>query len=136
MLSGHATATINSSGASGNDGYGPKRLAEPSIASTLGTAATIRSTARARGDGSWEKPTDRRGPCLCVVVVRTRTRLMSVYPRGDRSRGQFFFDEEVLHFEIDSERLARLLPLLGSRYSRRTGYRCSSDSSFEHEFGE
>ena len=29
-----------------------------------------------------------------------------------------------------------LLPLSGSRYSRRTGYRRSSDSSFEHEFGE
>ena len=31
---------------------------------------------------------------------------MSVYPRGDRSRGQFFVDEEVLNFLIDSERLA------------------------------
>jgi hypothetical protein len=31
---------------------------------------------------------------------------MSVYPCGDRSRGQFFVDEEVLNFEIDSERLA------------------------------
>jgi hypothetical protein len=94
----HAIATINSSGASGNDGYGPTRLAEPSIASTLGTAATLRSTALARDDGSWKKLTDRRGPCLCLVVVRARTRLMSVYPRGDRSRGQFFVDEEVLNF--------------------------------------
>jgi hypothetical protein len=94
----HAIATINSSGASGNNGYGPTRLAEPSIASTLGTAATLRSTALARNDGSWKKLTDRRGPCLCVVVVRVRTRLMSVYPRGDRSRGQFFVDEEVLNF--------------------------------------
>jgi hypothetical protein len=102
----HATATINSSGASGNNGYGPTRLAEPSIASTLGTAVTLRSTALARDDGSWKKLTDRRGPCLCVVVVRARTRLMSVYPCGDRSRGQFFVDEEVLNFEIDSEHLA------------------------------
>ncbi len=101
----HATATINSSGASGNDRYGPIRLAEPSIASTLGTAATLRSTALARDDGSWKTLTDRRGPCLCVVVVRARTRLMSVYPPGDCSRGQFFVDEEVLNFEIDSERL-------------------------------
>ncbi len=31
---------------------------------------------------------------------------MSVYPRGDRSRSQFFVDEEVLNFVIDSERLA------------------------------
>ena len=52
-----------------------------------------------------EKLTDRRGPWWCVSV-RTRTRLVSVYPRGDRSRGQFFFDKEVLNFEIDSERLA------------------------------
>jgi hypothetical protein len=28
---------------------------------------------------------------------------MSVYPRGDRSRGQYFVDEEVLNFKIDSE---------------------------------
>ena len=106
VLSGHATATINSSGASGDNGFGPKRLAERSTASNLGTAATLRSTALlARDDGSWKKLTDRRGPWWCVSV-RTRTRLVSVYPRGDRSRGQFFFDEEVLNFEIDSERLA------------------------------
>ena len=102
----HATATINSSGALGNDGFGPKRLTEPSIASTLGTAATLRSTALlARDDGRWKKLTDPRGPCWCVFV-RTRTRLVSVYPRGDRSRGQFFVDEEVLNFEVDSKRLA------------------------------
>jgi hypothetical protein len=106
VLSGHATATINSSGASGDDGFGPKRLAERSTASILGTAATLRSTALlAQDDGSWKTLTDRRGPCLCVVVVRTRTRLMSVYPRGDRSRGQFFVDEEVVNFKVDCERL-------------------------------
>ena len=106
MLSGHATVTINSSGASGDDGFGPKRLAERSTASNLGTAATLRSTALlARDDGSWKTLTDRRGPCWCVVVVRTRTRLMSVYPRGDRSHGQFFVDEEVMNFEVNCERL-------------------------------
>ncbi len=31
---------------------------------------------------------------------------MSVYPRWDHLRGQFFVNEEVLNFEIDSERLA------------------------------
>ena len=41
MLSWHATATINSSLALGDDGFGPKWLSEPSIASILGTAATI-----------------------------------------------------------------------------------------------
>jgi hypothetical protein len=105
VLSGHATATINSSGASGNDGFGPTRLAEPSIASTLGTAATLRSTALARDDGSWKRLTDRRGPSLCDALVRVRTRLPSEYPRGDRSRSQFFVDEEVVNFEVDSERL-------------------------------
>ena len=70
--------------------------------STLGTAATQRSTALARDSGSWDKLTDCRGPCWCVFV-RMRTRLMSVYPRGDRSRGQYFVDEEVLNFKIDSE---------------------------------
>ena len=101
----HATATINSSGASG-DKFGPKRRDERSTASIWGTAATLRSTALlARDDGSWKKLADRRGPCWCVFV-RTRTRLVSVYPRGDRSRGQFFVDEEVLNFEVDSERLA------------------------------
>ena len=101
----HATATINSSGASGDE-FGPKRRDERSTASIWGTAATLRSTALlARDDGSWKKLADRRGPCWCVFI-RTRTRLVSVYPRGDRLRGQFFVNEEVLNFEVDSERLA------------------------------
>ncbi len=101
----HATATINSSGASGNDGYGPKRLTEPSFASTLGTAATIRSTALARDGGSWKKLTKRRGPWW-RVHVRSATRLMSKYPLGDCSRSLFFVDEGVGSGEIDGERLA------------------------------
>jgi hypothetical protein len=106
----HATATINSSGALGNDGFGPTRLgptrlAEPSIASTLGTATTLRSTALACDDGSWKRLTDRRRPSLCDALVRVRTRRLSKYPRGDRSRGQFFVDEEVVNFEVDCERL-------------------------------
>ncbi len=106
VLSGHATPTINSSGASGDDGFGPKRLAERPTASNLGTAATLRSTALlARDGGSWKKLTERRGPCWCMFV-RTRTRLPSVYPRGDRSRSQFFVDEGVSNSKIDSEHLA------------------------------
>jgi len=105
VLSGHATATINSSGASGDDGFGPKRLAEPSIASILGTATTIWSTALARDVGSWKKLAERRGPCR-RALGRARLRLPSVYPRGDRSRSQFFVDEGVSNGEIDSERLA------------------------------
>jgi hypothetical protein len=85
--------------------FGPTRLAEPSIASILGTAATLRSTALARDGGSWEKLTERRGPCR-RALVRARLRLPSVYPCGDRSRSQFFVDEGVSNGEIDSERLA------------------------------
>ena len=92
MLSRHATATINSSLALVHDGFGPKRLAEPSIASILGTAATIWSTALARDGGSWKELAERRGPCWCVLV-RARTRLPSVYPLRDRSRSQVFVDE-------------------------------------------
>ena len=99
VLSGHATATINSSGTSGNDGFGPTRLAKPSIASTLGTAATLRSTARSRDVGSWKKLTVRRGPWWRCSA----TRLASDYPRGDRS---YLVDEEVSNFEIDGEGLA------------------------------
>jgi hypothetical protein len=105
VLSGHATATINSFGASGDDGFGPKRLAERSTASNLGTAATLRLTALlARDGGSWEKLTERRGPCR-RALVRARLRLSSIYPRGDRSQSQFFVDEGVSNGEIDRERL-------------------------------
>jgi hypothetical protein len=42
----------------GDDGFGPKRLAERLTASNLGTTATLRSTALlARDGGSWEKLT-------------------------------------------------------------------------------
>ena len=42
VLSWHATATINSSLALGDDGFGPKQFAERSIASIGGmTAATL-----------------------------------------------------------------------------------------------
>jgi hypothetical protein len=118
VLSRHATTTINSSGALGNNGFGPKRLAPPSIASTLGMAATIRSTALARDGCSWKKLAERRGPCW-RALVRARTRLpsnyplgdrLSNYPRGDRSRSQFVVDEGVGSGEIDSEHLASSCP--------------------------
>jgi hypothetical protein len=92
VLSGHATATINSSLALGDDCFGPKRLAERSTASNLGTAATLRSTALARDGGSWKKLAKRRGPCW-RVHVRAHTRLPSDYPLGDRSWSQVFVDE-------------------------------------------
>ena len=101
MLYWHATTTINSSLALGDDGFGPKRLAISSIASILGTAATFWSTALARGGGSWKKLAERQGPCWWRALVRARTRLPSVYPLGDRSRSQFFVDEGVASGEVD-----------------------------------
>ena len=92
VLSWHEAATINSSLASGDDGFELKRLTKPSIASILGTATTIWSTALARDGGSWKELAERRGPCWCVLV-RARTRLPSVYPLRDRSRSQVFVDE-------------------------------------------
>jgi hypothetical protein len=92
VLSWHATATINSSLALGDDGFGPKQLAEPSIASTLGTATTLRSTALARDGGSWKKLAKRQGPCW-RALVRAPARLPSVYPLTDCSRSQVFVDE-------------------------------------------
>jgi len=76
----------------GDDGFGLKRLAEPSIASILGTAATIWSTALARDVGSWKKLAERQGTDL-LVLARTRARFPSVNPLRDRSRSQFFVDE-------------------------------------------
>jgi hypothetical protein len=113
VLSWHTTATINSSLALGDDGFGPKRLAEPSITSILGTVATIWSTALARDGGSWKKLAERRGPCR-RTLVRARLRLPSKYLLGDRSRSQFFVDEGVANGEIDSQRLASNNRLLGN----------------------
>ena len=92
VLSWHATATINSSLASGDNGFGPKRLAEPSIALILGTAATIWSTALARDVGSRKKLAERQGTDL-LVLARTRAQFPSVYPLRDRSRSQFFVNK-------------------------------------------
>jgi hypothetical protein len=93
VLYWHATTTINSSLALGDDGFGPKRLATSSIASILGTAATFWSTALARDGGSWKKLAERQGPCW-RALVRAHTWLPSVYPLEDRSWSQFFVDEE------------------------------------------
>jgi hypothetical protein len=145
VLSWHATTTINSSGALGNDGFGPKWLAEPSIASTyLGTAATIRSTALARYGDSWKKLAERRGPCR-RALVRTRLRLPSEYPLGDCSRSQFFVNEGVANGEIDSERLASscrgrahgtlVVPAIAARWAPRLLTSLGNDFPLVNEEG-
>jgi hypothetical protein len=83
----------DSSLASGDNGFGPSRLAERSLALvSRTTAATLRSTALARGAGGSKNPVGRQvtdGRAL----ARTRVRLPSVYPLRDRSRSQVFLDE-------------------------------------------
>ena len=104
----HATATINSSSALGDNGFGPKRLAEHLTASSLGTAATVWSTALARDVGSSKMLAERLGSCW-RALVRARLRLLSKFPLRDRSRSQFFVNEGVASGEVDegeSERLA------------------------------
>ncbi len=127
---------------SGNDGYGPTRLAEPSIASTLGTAATLRSTALARDGGSWKKLTERP---WWRVHVRSATQLVSEYPRGDCSRSLFFVDEGVGSGEIDGERLASscrgrahgtiVVPAIAARWTPRLTTSLGNDVLLVNEEG-
>jgi len=76
----------------GDDGFGPKRLAEPSIALILGTAAIIWSMALARDVGSRKKLAERQETDL-LVLARTQAQFPSEYPLRDCSRSQFFVDE-------------------------------------------
>ena len=80
--------------ASGDDGFGPRRLAKRSLALVLGrTAATLQSTALARGAGRSKNPVGRQvtdGRAL----TRARVRLPGEYPLRDRSRSQVFVDED------------------------------------------
>ena len=92
VLSWHATALRTSSLASGDDGFGPKRLAERSIALIVGTAATTWSTALARNVGSRKIPTKHQGAYWRALAC-ARARLPSVYPLRDHSRSQVFVDE-------------------------------------------
>jgi hypothetical protein len=86
-------ATINSSLALGDNGFGPKRLAKRSTALTLGTAATTWSTALACNVGSRKKLAKRQGPSCWRALTHARARLPSIYPLRDRSRSQVFVDE-------------------------------------------
>jgi hypothetical protein len=61
VLSWHATATLNSSSALGDDGFGPKRLAERSTALILGTAATTSWSTALACDDDGRKNAKRQG---------------------------------------------------------------------------
>ncbi len=85
--------------APGDDGFGPKRLAERSITLIVGTAVTTWSTALARDVGGKKIFAERQGT-YWRVLTRARARLPSVYPLRDHSQSQVFVEEG------ESERLA------------------------------
>ncbi len=79
--------------ASGNNGFGPRRLAKRSLALVSGrTAATLQLTALARGAGGSKNPVGRQvtdGRAL----ARAHAWLPGEYPLRDRSRSQVFVNE-------------------------------------------
>jgi hypothetical protein len=100
----HATTTINSSLALGDDGFGPKRLATSSIASILGTtAATLWSTALARDVGGSKIPAERLGTNL-RAHTRARARLPGQFPlrKHPRNRSSSTKRDIPTSFEPDS----------------------------------
>jgi len=76
----------------GRQRFGPKQLAERSIASIVGTAATTWSTALARDVGGRKILAERQGT-YWRALARARARLPSVYPLRDHSRSQVFVNE-------------------------------------------
>jgi len=94
VLSWHAIGTINASLALGDDGFGPKRFAERSIASTAGmTAATLWSTALARDVGGRKNLAEHQGTDGWALT-RARAWLPGKYPLGICVRNPVFVDEE------------------------------------------
>ena len=94
VLSWHATATINSSLALGDDGFGLKRFAKHSIASIAGMmAATLWSTALARDVGGRKNLAKRQGTDG-RALARARAWLPGKYPMGICIRNLVFVDEE------------------------------------------
>ena len=80
VISWHGTATINSSLALGDNGFGPKRLAKRLTASILGTAATTWSMALARNISGRKNLAERQG-----TYLRALPRARAQFP------GQFCF---------------------------------------------
>ena len=95
----HATATINPSLALGDDGFGPKRLAEHSIAKILGTTATtLWSTVLARNVGGSKIPAEHRGT-KGRALTGAHARLLGKFPLRKHPWNPVFIDEDgCLHF--------------------------------------
>jgi hypothetical protein len=117
VLSWHETATINSSLALGDDGFGPKRLAKRSIASIWGmTAATLWLTALARDVGGSKIPAERQGN-KWRALARARARLLGKFPLRKFPPLMYcvFVDEEGYPYLVRFGLLLCLLFLLQSR---------------------
>jgi len=85
---------MTSSLASGDDRFGPRRLAECSLTLVLGrTATALWSTALARGAGGCRNPVGRQVTDW-RALARARARLLGVYPLRDCSWSQVFVDED------------------------------------------
>jgi hypothetical protein len=90
----HATTTINSSLALGDDRFGPKGLTECSIALILGTmAATLWSTVLACNVGGRKIPAKRQGTDGWALP-RACAWLPAKYPLGIHVQNQVFLDKE------------------------------------------
>jgi len=104
-LSWHATATINSSLALGDDGFGPKWLAECSIASIAGmTATTLWSTVLACDVGGSKIPAGRQGTSW-RALARARARLLGKFPLRKIPHGLVSLStkrDTLTSFDVDS----------------------------------
>jgi hypothetical protein len=105
VLSWHATATINSSLALGDNGFRPKRLAERSTASILETAATTSwSTALARNISGRKNLAERQGT-YWWALPRTRAWLPGKFWNCvfvDKEGYPYFVQTELLLFLLQS----------------------------------
>ncbi len=109
VLSWHATATINSSSALGNNGFGPKRLAERSTALMLGTAATTSwLTALARKVGG-RKNLAKRQETYWQALPRARARLPGEFPLRKHPRNRVFVNKEGYSYFVRTGLLLFLL---------------------------
>jgi hypothetical protein len=70
-----------------------RRVRAKTARGTLGTAATLWSTALARDVCGRKSLAERQGTSCWRVLARARARLLSVYPLRDRSRSQVIVDE-------------------------------------------
>ena len=102
MLSWHAIVTINSSLALGDDGFGPKQLAEHSIALIVGTAVTTWSTALACNVRGRKNLSERQGTYL-RALARARAQFPGNFSLRKNQRSSVFVNEEGSLTSFDSD---------------------------------